>query len=406
MLAPLEDITVIEIDNWMAAPSAAAILADLGAKVIKIEPLSGDPMRDMGRPPKIDAEAFKHYDFQFDVDNRGKQSVCIDLTDPAGIEIVQKLCQKADIFLCNLLETRQIKYQLDPVTLQKINPKLVHATLTGYGTSGPEATRPGYDVTAFFGRSGLYDAMKEGKNGTVPNARPAQGDHTSGLAFLGAILAALRMTEKTGIGQIVETSLFETAVWTQATDYAVMVVDEAPLRQRARDELLSPTANRYPCGDGKWLVVNMPEPAAWPRFCDALGQSQWIDDERFKDARSRFRSMHELVPLIDKTLEAKSRDEWGEIFDAAELIWGPVMGLHEVPQDPQAKAINLFPSIEHETLGAYKTVNIPMRFKNADVRPRSRSPLIGEHTLDVLREAGWTDAELDALATQKIISQQ
>jgi len=402
--APLDDITVIEIDNWMAAPSAGAILADLGATVIKIEPLEGDPMRDVGRPPKVEDEALKNYDFQFDVDNRGKRSVCIDLSNPEGVGVVHKLCAKADVFLCNLLGQRQQKFSLDPESLLAVNPKLVHATLTGYGTSGPEAWRPGYDVTAFFGRSGLYDAMREGTEGTVPMARPAQGDHTAGLALLGAILAAIRLVDRTGQGQVVETSLYETAVWTQATDYATTAIDQAPVRQRAREQMFLPTANRYPCGDGKWVVFNMPEASAWPKFCKAIGKTAWLEDDRLADVRSRFHLMHELVPLIDEVLSTRSRDEWGEIFDAAGLIWGPVLGLHEVPADPQAAAINLFPELHHEQLGPYRTVNIPMRFKDADVGPRSRSPQKGEHTAQVLREFEIGDDELARLQSRKVIA--
>ena len=405
MTAPLENITVVEVDNWMAAPSTGAILADLGARVIKIEPVEGDPMRDTGRSPKVENDDLKNYDLQFDVDNRGKQSVCINLTDPAGVSLVHKMCVSADIFMCNLLSQRQEKYRFDPATLLEVNPKLVHATLTGYGTSGPEAWRPGYDVTAFFGRSGLYDAMREGSDGIVPMARPAQGDHTTGLALLGAILAALRLAEKTGEGQIVETSLFETAVWTQATDYATSSVDLAPVRQRARNQMFLPTANRYPCGDGKWVVFNMPEASAWPKFCKAIGRGSWVDEERFVDPKSRFRLMHEIVPMVDEALSAKTRDEWGEIFDAAGLIWGPVLGLHEVPEDSQAEAINLFPTLDHETLGQYRTVNIPMRFQSADVKPRSRSPLLGEHTYNVLQDFGVSDSEIESLTQQGVIAQ-
>lgn len=403
MRAPLEDITVVEIDNWMAAPSAAAIMADMGARVIKIEPLSGDPMRSSGRSPKVEDEARKDYDYQFDVDNRGKESICVDLTRPEGIALVHKLVATADIFLCNLLTQRQTKYRLDPKTLLDLNSKLVHATLTGYGTTGPEAWRPGFDVTAFFGRSGLYDSMREGADGIVPMARPAQGDHTTGLALFGSIMAALRLAEKTGKGQVVETSLYEAAVWTQATDYAVTTIDHAPVRQRARDELFLPTANRYPCGDGKWVVFNMPEPRYWPAFCRAINKPEWLEDERLVDVRSRFRLMHELVPLIDEALSAKSRDEWGLIFDEAGLIWGPVLGLHEVAADPQAEAINLFPEIDHESMGAYRTVNIPMRFKTAEVKPRHRSPRLGEHTKTTLSAAGVDDATLEQLANDGVI---
>ena len=258
MVAPLEDVTVVEIDNWMASPSAGAILADLGANVIKVEPLSGDPMRNMGRPAKVPDEK-KDFDYQFDVSNRGKRSITVDLDSSDGIEVVRSLISNAQIFMCNLLKRRQEKFGLEPESVRLLNPQIVHATLTGYGTSGPEAQRPGYDVTAFFGRSGIYDAMREGELGAVPMARPAQGDHTTGLAFVGAILAALRLAERTGEGQTVETSLYETAIWTQATDYAITAVDQAPLRPRARENMIIPTANRYPCGDGKWVVLNMPE---------------------------------------------------------------------------------------------------------------------------------------------------
>jgi crotonobetainyl-CoA:carnitine CoA-transferase CaiB-like acyl-CoA transferase len=398
---PLDGITIIEIDNWMAAPSAAAILSDMGATVIKIEPLTGDPMRGNFRPAKVDG--LRDYDFQFDVDNRGKRSVCVDLTNPAAIDILHKLCGQAQIFMCNLLTQRQEKFRLDPETLLAINPSLVHATLTGYGTTGPDAERPGYDVTAFFGRSGLYDSMREGPHGDVPMARPAQGDHTTGLALVGAILGALRLAERTGTGQVVETSLYETAVWTQASDYATTAVDHAPVRQRSRENMLLPTANRYPCGDDKWVVFNMPQASGWAKLCKALNKEEWLEDERFLDARSRYHAMPVLVPEIDKALASKTRDEWGVIFDAAGIIWGPVLGLHEVATDPQAAAINLFPSINDEEIGDYRTVSIPMRFKTADVRPRGRSPKIGEHTRSVLSEFGFDAAVIDGLLADDVI---
>jgi crotonobetainyl-CoA:carnitine CoA-transferase CaiB-like acyl-CoA transferase len=269
MPSPLDDIVVVEIDNWMASPSAGAILADLGARVIKIEPLTGDPMRGMSRPIKVEnaSNELRAYDFQFDVDNRGKESIAIALDQPEGIELVLKLVEGADIFMCNLLAQRQAKFGLDPDSLFQVKPNLVHATLTGYGTTGPDAWRPGYDVTAFFGRSGLYDAQREGDEGVVPMARPAQGDHTTGLAMVASILAALRMAEKSGQGQAVETSLYETAVWTQASDYAVTAIDQAPVRRRSRKQMLAITANRFPCGDGKWVVFNMlPDAPYWPRL--------------------------------------------------------------------------------------------------------------------------------------------
>jgi crotonobetainyl-CoA:carnitine CoA-transferase CaiB-like acyl-CoA transferase len=400
MAAPLDDIVVIEIDNWMAAPSAGAILADLGARIIKVEPLSGDPMRGLSRPIKNEdvPESIRQLDFQFDVDNRGKESIAVALDQPEGAELVRQLVIKADIFMCNLLINRQQKFGLDPETLLKVKPSLVHATLTGYGTSGPDAWRPGYDVTAFFGRSGLYDAQREGNDGIVPMARPAQGDHTTGLAFVGSILAALRLAEKSGEGQVVETSLYETAVWTQASDYAVTAVDHAPVRRRARKEMLAITANRFPCGDDKWVVLNMmPDTAYWARMCQAIGVEELIDDERFRDSSVRYRNMAELIDFIDEALAKRSRNEWGEIFDKTGLIWGPVMGLHEVPQDPHAIELGMFPMLEHADAGPYPTVNAPMRFATADVGPRGPSPRIGEHTNKVLTDFGFSQPEIESM---------
>ncbi len=406
MTAPLEDIVVIEVDSYMAAPGAGAILADLGARVVKVEPLSGDPMRGLSRPLKGNdaSDEMRAYDFQFDVDNRGKESIAIALDKPEGTQLVRELVAGAQVFMCNLLTNRQKKFGLDPETLFTIKPDLVHATLTGYGTTGPDAQRPGYDVTAFFGRSGLYDASREGDDAVVPMARPAQGDHTTSLALVGSILAALRLAERSGEGQVVETSLYETAVWTQASDYAVTAIDHAPVRRRARKEMLAITANRFPCGDGKWVVFNMlPDAAYWTRMCQALDVEELAEDARFADSRSRYQNMAELIDIFDATLAQKSRDEWGEIFDKAGLIWGPVLGLHEVPQDPHAIELGMFPTIEHPTMGPYHTVNAPMRFATADVGPRGPAPAIGQHTEAILVDQGYSAGEVSAMIDKGIV---
>ncbi len=402
--SPLDGIRVIEVDNWMAGPSAAAILADMGAEVIKIESPAGDPMRATGRRPKIDDPEKTGYDYQYDVDNRGKLSVGINLNSPEGVNLLHRLAEKAQIFMCNLLPNRQARFSLDPATLLVINPLLVHATLTGYGTQGPDASRPGYDVTAFFGRSGLYDAMREGDEGIVPMARPGQGDHTTGLAMVGAILAALRMAEQTGEGQVVETSLYETAIWTQAADYSVTGIDHAPVRRRDRKHMLAATVNRFPCKDGKWLVVNMPHSSAWPLLCKALDREIWQQDERFEDARTRYNNMSELVDLIDEVMLTKPRDAWGSIFDQVGIVWGPVMALHEVVKDPQAEAIGIFPELSEKTIGKYRTVNSPMRFQNARVEPRGPAPRSGEHTQQVLTSLiGLEKSELARYVESKAV---
>ncbi len=402
MRAPLEGVRVVAVDSYMAAPSAGAILADLGADVVKIEPLTGDPIRGKSRPAKVDGP-LSTYDFQFDVDNRGKRSIAVALDTDEGAALAQRLCGSAQVFLCNLLPHRQERFGLDAATLLAINPSIVHATLTGYGTAGPDALRPGFDVTAFFGRSGLYDAMREGNDGMVPGARPAQGDHTAGLALVAAILAALRVAEATGEGQAVETSLFESAVWTQASDFAITAVDQAPVRRRRRTQMIVATANRFPCGDGYWIVINNLDVPAWDRMCRALELDELIDDERFVTPKARFDNMEELIGLLDERFLTRSRDEWGARFDEAGIIWGPVLGLDEVAVDPQAEAIGLFPTVEHQEHGSYRTVRAPMQFEGLDVGPRGRSPEVGEHTREVLESIGLTADEIDDLAAADIV---
>jgi len=403
-MRPLDDITVVEVDGWMAAPSCGAILADMGARVIKVEPPQGDPMRNTQRPPKLPDE-LKSFDYQFGVDNRGKESVVVDLTDDRGVEMVHALCRDADVFLCNLLVERQQRFRLDPESLLAENPKLVHATFTGYGTTGPEAWRPGFDVTAFFARSGLLDASREGPDGVIPMARPAQGDHTAGLALFGAIVSGLRLAERTGEGQVVEASLYGTAVWTQATDYAITAVDRKAVNPRERERQIQATRNRYRCGDGRWVVFNIPEESRWPGFCETIGAPDILDDERFVDLSSRFRNMQALVARVDAALAEKTRDEWAPLFDEAGFVWAPALGLHEVVDDPQAEAIGLFPTLTDDTIGEYRTVANPMVFQTADVLPRTGAPDLGADTRDALTAAGIDPDEIEALLAAGVIAQ-
>lgn len=400
MVAPLTDVRVVELTNWMAAPSAGAVLADLGADVVKVEPLRGDTVRGLIRPPKV-PEGMPKIDYSFQVDNRGKKSVAIAIDQPDGADLVRRLVGGADVFLCNLLPRRQQRYGLDPETLFGVKPALVHATLTGYGLSGPDAERPGYDVTTFFGRGAVTDAMTE-PGGVAPMPRPAQGDHTAGLALVAGILAALRLAERTGKGQVVDVSLLGTATWTMATDLSAVLVDGRLPSKRDRHHLISPLTNRYLCGDGRWIVLNMPELHWWPRFCETVDRKEWLDDPRFATPKDRFDNMPELVDLIDEALAAKSLAEWGQVFDEAGLIWGPASTLVELAADPQANAAGFFPEVDHPD-GRFRTVAAPLRIEGADVGPRGLAPEIGQHTAEVLGGTGLTPGEVAALAAAGVV---
>ncbi|MGI9596615.1 MAG: CaiB/BaiF CoA transferase family protein [Acidimicrobiales bacterium] len=395
-MKPLDGIKVIEMTSWMAAPSAGAILADMGADVIKIEPPRGDPMRGLARQPKVE-EGEPTVDAAFTVDNRGKRSVTVSVDQEAGADLVKRLIADSDVLLTNLLAHRQERYGLDPDSLKAVNPRLVHATLTGYGRSGPEATRPGYDVTAFFGRGGVTHSITD-PDAAPPRAPVAGGDHTTGLAMVSSILAALRLVERSGEMQVVDVSLLATALWTMATDVAPALIDRRQPRARDRHNQVSALGNRYPCADGKWLIVNMPEPHWWPRFCETVGEAAWGSDPEFDTPKKRFDRMPEVVDRIDAIMSTRTAEEWGKVFDDAGLIWGPIQTLPEVVSDPQARAMELFVELDHpEGQGTFETLASPIRIEGADIVPRTAAPVLGADTEAVLADLGVTSDEMAEL---------
>ncbi len=396
-VGPLDGVRVVEISSWMAAPSAGAVLADMGADVVKVEPLTGDVVRNMSRK----AKGAPDIDHSFQMDNRGKRSIAVALDRPDGAEIVRKLIDRADVFLCNLLPHRQERYGLDPATIHARNARVVHATLSGYGLVGPDVMRPGFDVTTFFGRGAITDAMIE-PGGVAPQPRPAQGDHTTGITMVAAILAALRVAEKTGDGPIVDVSLFATAAWTMASDLAPTLVDGAPVRKRDRHHLITPLGNRFRCADDRWIILNMPEVRWWEPFCRTVGVPEVLEDERFLTVKDRFDNMPALIDILDAAMATKTLAEWGRIMDDAGLIWGPAASIDELANDPQAAAIGLFPTIEHPE-GDFRTVAAPMRSTGADIRPRGPAPAVGADTEAVLAEIGYSADEAGALAAGGVV---
>jgi crotonobetainyl-CoA:carnitine CoA-transferase CaiB-like acyl-CoA transferase len=399
--APLTGIRVVELSSWMAAPSAAAVLADLGADVIKVEPPGGDPARGLARQPRP-TPGRPDLDYSFQVDNRGKRSIAIAVNRPEGADVVRRLVATSDVFLCNLLHHRQQRYGLDAPSLQQINPRLVHATLTGYGPNGPDASRPGFDVTAFFGRGAITDSMIE-PGGVAPNPRPAQGDHATAIALVAAVLAALRLVEQTGEGQVVDVSLLGMAAWTMGTDLAAPLIDGRQPMRRDRLHLITALANRFRCADDRWLVLNMPEGHWWRRFCETVGDPAWLDDPRFGSTKARYDNMPDLTALIDEKFATLPLAEWAPILDDAGMIWGPVSTVAELAGDPQAAAVGLFPEVHHPD-GTFRTVGAPFRLAGADVGPRGPAPDLGQHTHELLESIGFPAGEVSELLASGVVA--
>ncbi|MEL7155067.1 MAG: CoA transferase [Actinomycetota bacterium] len=397
MTAPLAGVRVLEVANMIAAPSAAAMMADLGADVVKVEPLSGDILRGLVLGPEVEPDPW------FELDNRGKQGVAVDLDHPDGVALVHRLAATADVFITNLTAARQERFQLTADVVLAAAPTIVHTTLTGYGAQGPEADRLAYDMTAFFARGGIQSLVAE-PGGPPAAFRPGQGDHTSSLSILAAVLAALRLRDQTGEGQRVEVALFHVAAWTIASDLTTTLVTGADPERYHRDRWPSPLTCRFRCADDRWVALSMPGPKDhFEAFARCLGHPEWLDDPRFCDAEARRDNAEVVIEACDRAFATEDRDSWAGRLDAAGLTWAPVQTAEEVVDDPQAEALGLLHLVSDHPAGPFHTVNAPFIIRDADVGVRGRAPMLGEHSRATLLELGLTTADVERLVADGVV---
>ncbi len=402
MAAPLTGIRVLEVANWLAAPAAGALLADLGADVIKVEPPGGDVFREF----LLRSMGYTHdfaTNYAFQLDNRGKRSVTVALDKPGGPELVRRLAAGSDVFLTNLIQGRRVRYGLSWEDVRAVNARILYASFSGYGTRGPDENRPGFDYAAFWARSGLMGLLGEPPS-PPPLCRGGQGDHTTALNILAAVLAALRLRDQTGEAQHIEVTLQGTGMWTLAGDLqAALVAREQPTRH-ARTQPANPIWNSYQAGDGAWILLVMPQPDPyWPRFCAMVGRPGWVTDPRYETMQGRRAHNVELTREIDALFAAHDLAHWSAKLDEHGLIWAPVATLTDVIDDPQVREMGWFTTLDHPVHGRFETLSAPFKIYGADVAVRGPAPEAGEHTFDVLSELGVGDEELARLATDGVI---
>ena len=397
----LDDITVLELANWVAGPSAGAIFADMGADVVKVEPLGGDSMRNRLRQPTL-PEGAPSTDFPFHLDNRGKRSIAVDLADPRGGELVRDLVERADVVITNLLPGRLDRFGLGPGQLLAQKPSLVYALVTGFGSSGADADKIGFDLTAFFGRGGIMSLV--GEPDDPPHAfRPGQGDHVTGLALATAVLSALRVRDRTGKGQVVETALMRAAAWTIGCDVSVALVDGLHPNRRARNQAISPLMTRYRCADDVWVNLAAFDPNLFDRFCEAIGRPDLAADERFATPVARFQNAEVLIGLLDDEFASQPIEHWAPRLDASGVIWAKVAGMPDLVADPQADAMGMWAEIDHPVAGPFRTMTAPFSLSATPLEVRGPGPEVGEHTSEVLREMGIADERIRALAAEGVL---
>jgi crotonobetainyl-CoA:carnitine CoA-transferase CaiB-like acyl-CoA transferase len=389
---PLSGFRVVEVGMWVAGPSSAAVLGDWGADVIKLEdPKGGDPIR--GATTRATWNSELRVRPGWELDNRNKRSVAVDLRGPEGRNFALRIIDQADVFVTNLRLDALARMGLDYPVLSARNPRLVYATLNGYGHKGPDRLRPAFDYAAAWARSGLMATVTEPGN-PPPAQRPGMIDHAAGLGLAGAISAALLSRAKTGRGQEVRLSLFAMGLWMNATDLTVaMLAGQAP-QPESRKERVNPLWNSYQCKDGRWIYfVMIQSDRHWPDFCTALEHGDWRADPRFADFQGRMRNSRALTAAIEELIATRTLEEWAPIFDRHGLFWAPVNTNAQVLNDPQAHAIEAFVPIEHPQVPNCRVVRSPIEFSAVE-GAYAAAPELGQHTEEVAREVGVSWEEI------------
>jgi len=399
MAGPLEGIRVVELGVWVAGPAAGGILADWGADVVKVEPTAGDP----GRMFQFILGGDMFSNPVFEMDNRGKRSIALDLTTDDGYAVMDELLAGADVFVTNVRLGGLDRLRLDHASVTARHRRLVYASVTGYGLDGAEAGSGAFDVAGFWARSGIAHLLTP-DGGDPPFQRGGMGDHSTGLAAAAGVCAALLARERTGEGQLVSTSLLRQGAYTISFDLSITLGWGLTLQIGRRDNMGNPAMNNYTAGDGRrfWLVGLEPE-RHWAPLARAVGRPDWLEHEHYGTARGRRHNAAGLVADLDEIFATKSLDEWAEIFAAEpELFWAPIQSPDDLLADPQFAAAGGLVDVPDGT-STSTMVATPVDFSGTAWEPRSTAPRLGEHTDEILRSLGRSDAEIEALVAAGVV---
>jgi crotonobetainyl-CoA:carnitine CoA-transferase CaiB-like acyl-CoA transferase len=400
---PLEGIRILEWGIFHAGPGGPAILADMGAEVIKIEqPGTGDPCRQSERYKGIDFRFGKDRNIFYEGANRGKKSITIDLARDEGKDIAYELVKKSDVFFANIRPQTLKRMKMDYATLSRFKPDLIYASVTTYGPRGPEGSRGGFDSQGQ-GKSGLMYNM--GEPGMPPClAQFGLIDQTTAIMASYQIMIALWMRERFGIGQEVDVSLLSTASYMMYINNLTALISgsEVPRHEQATAD---PMRNYYLCQDGKWVVQNqVPRQEKWKDVCELLGLPELAEDPRYDTREKRLERSRELVVMFNKVFLTKPRDEWLRLFAEKDLIMCAVNTTTEAIHDPQMIANEYMVEYDHPELGKITIPGFPIHFSRAAIHNNLLAPRLGEHTVSVLKEVGgYRDDEIARFQKDNII---
>jgi crotonobetainyl-CoA:carnitine CoA-transferase CaiB-like acyl-CoA transferase len=389
---PLSGLVVLELAQIMAGPSCGALLADLGAEVIKIERLPGGDDTRRYATPSVNGESAA-----FMMMNRNKRSVAVNLKTAGGRALLQRLVARADVLLENYRRGALDRLGLGWEAVHAINPALIYCSVSGYGRSGPAADKGGFDLIAQ-GASGLMSITGEPGRPPVKVGSPVT-DLNAGLLGAIGILSACVHRLKTGQGQFVDTSLLEAGVHQTAWQAAIFFATGQPPGPGGSAHVLAAPYQAFETADG-WINIGGANQANWERIAQVVGLPELVSDPRFIDNSARMAHREALAALLAEPLRRRPTAAWLAELDAAGVPAGPINTIAQMAVDPQVLAREMVVPLQHPVAGATHALGVPIKFGTTPGAIRRPAPLLGQHTREVMREAGYDDAEIEALAAE------
>jgi crotonobetainyl-CoA:carnitine CoA-transferase CaiB-like acyl-CoA transferase len=396
----LQGLRVVDAATYIAAPAAAAVLSDFGAEVIKIErPPHGDPFRHLVRNPEF---APSPYNYPFIQDNRNKRSIVLNLAAAEGQTVFTRLIERADVLITNFQPQILRKFRIQYEDLAPLNPRLIYAMITGYGEQGEEAEKPGYDMTAYFARSGLMNYIHAAD--ADPYVSPCGfGDHPTAMTLVSAILLALYRRERTGQGGKVWTTLMHNGVWSNSSGVQGALLGAGQPPRWTRSHAPNPFVNHYRTSDDRRFIFCLLDPTKdWPKLCRALGHPELERDPRWATTEARLAAHEALITFFEAEFARYPLDEWKRRFAEHDVLYGIVPNNVEVANDEQMAANGVFTPLGEDGL---RTVASPVHLAGEAKRPAGWAPGAGEHTRQVLGELGYGNDDIAALEREGVVVQ-
>jgi crotonobetainyl-CoA:carnitine CoA-transferase CaiB-like acyl-CoA transferase len=394
-------LKVVDFASFIAGPAAAVILSDFGADVIKVEPPSGDMWRIGNHlPPQPESnDAYPYH-----LDNRNKRGITLDLKSPGAQPVIERLAKWADVFIVNTPHPARKRLKLEYDDVAQSNPRLVYADLTGFGEKGPDADLPGFDITAYWARSGLLSMTRDsGAPPTWPAA--GSGDHATAMGIYGAIVTALYRRERTGKGSYVTTSLLAQGVWSAGVFIQAALSDAKFFGLHDRMNPANAAMNVYRASDGTWFVLLI-TPNKLPAVAKAIGREDLLADPRFSEPAKLTENMPQLTAILDETFGSQPMAHWHEVFEGVHVTFGVVRGPQEVIDDPQLRLNDIVVPLEGAGDNLKMTVSSPIQVHGVTKVAARRANELGEHNEEVLTELGFGAKEIDGLRADGVMSGQ